>query len=136
MATLPQLPSTSVQQVFLPDPPGVPEDQQGWVKMDVSPINVRDFIFTESSGATSASVVGKEFSLNMLAERIKEWNYTDEGSQEVLPITPDNVMRLGQQNILFLYTQYQKTPVSGLSTAEKKTSSSTSTDSVTAPAAQ
>jgi hypothetical protein len=122
MPTLPSLPAPNIKQIYIPatatdaDGNAVPQEDQGWVKMDCSPVNVQDYIFTPDS----TDKRNKEYTANILTERIKEWNFEENGA--VLPIDQTNVVRLFQLPGTFSYllSQIEDAPTTGLSTAEKK----------------
>lgn len=116
MPILPTLPANDVQQFSIPyDEKGNPiaEDQQGHVKMDVSEYNVQDSL-TAELGDTLGRV-----SLRIVASRIKEWDFTEANSQAI-PITYDNVMRLGMSNLDFLARQIRQSSQEPMGTEEKK----------------
>lgn len=111
-----------VKQMYLPQPKAqdgnpLPQDQQAWVKMDFRAVDGSDITqgisnFVDPFGA-------------FLVRRIVEWNFVDETGQ-TLPITYENVMRIGKENIAYLASQ-PLTTVAALDDEQKKTSISTST---------
>jgi hypothetical protein len=108
----------SVKQFTLPKPDKdasgnpLPDETRAWVKMDMRPVDGADITqgisnYVDPFGA-------------FLVRRIREWNFTDEHG-ETLPITYENVLRIGKDNIAFLAGQPIET-VGELSDEQKKTS--------------
>jgi hypothetical protein len=111
----------------------VPEDQQGWVVMEVGPMISGDMVGFDPE--TTSDSIAITFAL--LANRIKEWNYgyTDpEGKEHMLPITIENVKKLDYRDYTYLMQEVTgDTPeTSGkLTEAQKKTLSNVSSPVVT-----
>lgn len=122
---MPVLPSAAahVKQFYLPstatDANGnaVPQDQQAWVKMDVSPLNTGDLLMFNQTDAEQGLSV-KLFA-EFLVNRIKEWNYTEADGSPV-PITFETVCRLDQKDFAYLSQQQFDTSGEPLSAAQKK----------------
>lgn len=107
------LPDPIVKQFYLPSTAKLPEDQQAWVKMDVSPMNVRDHLLVQIGDTPSA------VSIRILAARIRDWNVL-EVDQTPLPINTDSILRLGQANLNYLAAQIPTEATSTLDLDQKK----------------
>lgn len=100
---MPQLKQATndIKQFMLPSTSSLPEADQAWVKMDVGQLlggDVMDMLDGEKTGAGTLSC-------NMLASRIKEWNYTKpDGTPE--DITAESVRRLDVQDLTYLLNQF------------------------------
>jgi hypothetical protein len=107
MPSLPSpIPESVIKQFYLPDPAtkdvngeqvSIPQEEQGWVKMDISPINTQDYLTLDANNSVEKNGV------SIFVERIKEWNYDNNG--QVLPIEERNVLGLGAINIQYLSSQ-------------------------------
>lgn len=112
----------NVKQLYLPQPKAedgspLPLEDQAWVKMDLRPTDGADITqgisnFIDPFGG-------------FLARRIVEWNFVDDQGGP-LPITYENVLRIGSENIGYLARQ-PLASVMALSDDQKKTSTSIST---------
>lgn len=115
--------SPNVKQFYLPKPDKdengqlLPVDKQAWVKMDVQGMTGAD--------STRLTGVGQDWYGHWLSNRILEWNFVDESGIPI-PITYENVVRLGGANIAYL-RQVKLDVVHPLSDDQKKTSTPTST---------
>lgn len=107
------IPSTKVDQDGNP----VPEDQWGWVVMDVSPYVTRDISNIERLDTEVKA------GIDMLCSRIKEWNFTD-ADDTPLKITKENIELLEMGDFNYLQSQIEKGK--RLTDDEKKASTSTS----------
>ena len=114
MPILPSLPPSNIKRLFLPTTATLPEADQAWVDMEVNPANVKDWLQTDPSGN-----LGK-LSINILTDRIKNWNYTEEDGTAV-PITADTIIRMGNTNLTFLAQQIETSSSTTLTAEEKKT---------------
>lgn len=113
MPVLPSLPEPVIKQFYLPSTSSLPQEEQGWVKMDVSPMNVQDRLSAEA-GETPVQA-----SIRILATRIREWNFT-EADGSAAAITPVSVLRLGDANLNYLAAQISVESDTALSAAQKK----------------
>jgi hypothetical protein len=100
------IPEPVIKQFYLPDPATkevdgqqvpIPQEEQGWVKMDVSPINTQDMLLLEATKTSGQN------GLSVFVERIKAWNY--EANGQVLPITIQTLLGLGIVNLTYLSSQ-------------------------------
>ncbi|HVB24128.1 MAG TPA: hypothetical protein VNG51_19475 [Ktedonobacteraceae bacterium] len=92
----------------------IPQEEQGWVKMDVSPMNVQDSLVIEASDTTLMRA-----GTRIVAERIKEWNFTD-AAGNVAPVNFQTVLQLGKTNIDYLSGQIAIPESQVLSDYQKK----------------
>jgi len=124
MPLLPDPVSTpNVKQFYLPKPDkdengnALPVEKQAWVKMDMRPMSGMDI--TKGMINTDDPVGG------IIAKRILEWNFIDEQGRPV-PITYENFMRIGRENIAYLLAQ-PLDELAPLTDDQKKTSTPTVT---------
>jgi hypothetical protein len=116
MPQLPEPPSiANVQKLFLPVPETDNIEDKAWVEMDLQPINGKDL--------TASSGVREDAYGHWLTRRISNWNFADVNGQ-TLPITYENVTRLGATNITYL-TQQPLESIAPLTDDQKKTSENT-----------
>lgn len=123
---MPVLLTEKLKKFFLPSYTELDEDQQGYVVFDVSPKKAGD-IEEVNTGFTSAQIM-----MVAVASRIREWNMTGEDGK-VLDVNLETVKLLKMEDFDFLYDIIQNEldePKEGLTSVEKKTSPSTSPDSV------
>jgi hypothetical protein len=113
MPVLPTLPQSNVKQIYLPSTSKLPIEEQAWVKMEVNTANVKDWLQTDPSGN-----LGK-LTINILTDRIKEWNYTEVNGTPV-PINAETVVRMGIENLTYLANQIESQKYTDLSVDEKK----------------
>lgn len=120
---MPQVNLKEPEQIILPSTKDLPEDQQAWVVMDVSPRRAGDLALVDRS------MTDGEVGLAVIAGRIKEWNYTD-ANGKVFPITTETVGDIiGQDDFQYLATRMGSSE-GGLTEDEKKDLSSTSPTNV------
>jgi len=115
MPVLASLPQPDIKQFFLPSTASLPEADQAWVKMDVSPLNAQDFLVME--GGESAVKIG----MRVFAERIKEWNFT-EADGTTVPIAYENILRLDQGDLKYLSSQMPSMSANAQLNADQKKS--------------
>ena len=124
MPVLPSLPEAVIKQFFLPVPNTKEVDGQqvamaqddpdrGWVKLDVSPMNVQDRLSAE------AGEKPMQASIRVLTQRIHEWNFTETDGTPVA-ITPVSVLRLGDENLNYLASKIPQESSQTLTTGQKK----------------
>lgn len=113
------LPSTATDKDGNP----VPQLEQDWVSMDISPLKTRDIVNIQQ-GLSEI-----EIAVNMLVGRIREWSYTDDTGAAV-PITFDTVTNLNINDFNHLAEKIPR-PEASLADDEKKSSPSTSPQSET-----
>ena len=107
------------EQIYLPSTKDEPNtEDRAWVVMDVSPVKTGDVAIYDDGMKRG------EYQVMVVANRIKEWNYTD-ASGEPVPINFDTVTQLDTDDFKYLQTLIESEPAT-LSTDEKKSSSDTS----------
>lgn len=112
----------NIKTFYLPKPDkdengqDLPQDKRAWVKMDMQPTTGGDI-------TSSLTNVDDPFGM-FLVRRIVEWNFIEHDGTPT-PITYQNVLRMGKENIIFLAQQPIGT-VEPLDDEQKKTSTSTS----------
>lgn len=114
MPQLKQL-ETKPQKFVLPSTAELPEADQAWVVLDVSPILTGDMIGMENIGGQI------EISLSVLLNKITDWNYT-EADGTTTPITLDNLKRLDVGDYMYLTAQLNGGKVPSSLTQEQKKS--------------
>lgn len=120
---MPQLRSHNAnkKQVILPSTKDLPPEDQAWVVVDVSPATAADTLdITEGMGSMRILIT-------LLANRIVEWNYTDENGVAI-PITFDSVCRFDIEDLKYLANMLPNEgddDSRGLTEEQKKTSSDT-----------
>jgi hypothetical protein len=112
-----------LEKIYLPSSKdALTEEDRAWVVMDVSPQKAADLYSLEQDMSSG------QIYLEMVANRIKEWNCTDQ-TGEPLPVTVDNVGLIGMEDFKFLQDRIPEGQ--SLNSEEKKTSSDTSPPSET-----
>lgn len=119
---MPTLQEERLERVDLPAIPGAPESDGAWVVIDTSALRAGDTSLLDNG------ITGGQYSLGMLSNRIKEWNFTD-AAGAVLPITYENVYKLHVDHYELLASKINN-PSGELSVDEKKDSSPTSARSI------
>jgi hypothetical protein len=119
---MPKLGQTNIQQVFLPSTAqSTDEADKAWVKVNTQ-IRIADI---EQIEDYDRQIDQSAYALSKL---IVEWNLTALDSDEIAPITPENVKQLSTQDFNFL-SEWLKGKVEdqsqGVATPLKETSSST-----------
>lgn len=106
--------TNGVERLYLPSTKDLgPENPEcAWVDMVTGPLTAGDILGIDPKNDDVSN------SLQMLANRIKDWNYTDAGGAK-LPVTFDNVKHLDMGDFSFLAEQLPQN-IEGLETAEKK----------------
>lgn len=111
---MPQLTrKVEVKQFYLPSTMGLPDEEQAWVKMDISPMKGEDLVIGEEMSSKI------EASAQILSERITEWNFTDETNNKI-DISLESCKLLDLQDFIYLQKQI-KGKMMDLTTAQKKT---------------
>ena len=94
-----------IEHVFLPSFKSLPESEQAWVDIDVSPMTGADMDVYDEDDTTGNKVISLTFRL--LAERIKKWNFTTKdasGADVPTPITSESVRHLNINDFGYLNT--------------------------------
>ena len=104
---------SKVERFYLPSTENAPEADKAFVDMEVGKLTTGDIVNVDPK---SAEV---EIGVNMLASRIKGWNFTDvEGNP--LPVTTEAVKLLDVEDFGFLAGKLSQ-DFKGLDPTEKKT---------------
>ena len=114
MPVLAPLPQANVRKFYMPSTAELPQEEQGWVDLDISPINAQDFLEMDVSDGTKV-----RGSVNVLIDRIKDWNFT-EADGSPAKINSEGVTRLGMENINYLLAQLPAPEGSKLTAVQKK----------------
>lgn len=105
-----------ILKLVLPSTKDLPEADQAWVELDVSYIKTNEIV---GAGASTA----QELAYDIVASRIKSWNYTDEAGAP-LAVSTDNVGAMDAGDYKFIESEIGKdrnaTPITD---DQKKTSS-------------
>lgn len=96
--------TSKINRYHLPSTASLPETEQAWVSMDIGEMlggDVMDLMDGDKSGAGTLSCA-------LLATRIKEWNFTEDGTPNtpVVPITADNVRGMQVEDLTYLLSQF------------------------------
>ena len=102
-----------VERIYLPSTKDLPEEEQAFVDMDIRPVQTADI---EDVDPELSQI---SISVEMLTERTKGWNYTDEAGNP-LPVSIETVKLLDVNDFIHLGDLINKGSKKGLSTAEKK----------------
>lgn len=103
-----------IDRIYLPSTEHLPEEQKAFVDMDTRPVQTADI---EDVDPELSQI---SISVEMLAERIKGWNFTDESGND-LPVTVENIKLLEVSDFVHLGDIINKSSQKReLSTAEKK----------------
>lgn len=120
-----QITQEKLEKIYLPSTEKDPvEENRGWVVMDVSPLLAGDADAVESGTKSGAAATRQ-----MLAKRIKEWNYTQADGTPI-DITAENLRFFNMEDFGFLQEKIEKGQ-EALTDEEKKESSSTSLPNAT-----
>lgn len=95
---MPQLPSlsTKIKRFVLPSTSTLPEVDQAWIDLDISNLKTRDILLIRSMEEHALVLQA-----DILAGRIKDWNYTEADGSTVI-INIDSVSRLDTEDFGFL----------------------------------
>lgn len=116
---MPVLPQNQalIKQFYLPSYASLPQEQQGWVKLDVGPALAGETLLYDDTDSADMRFI------KLLSFRIKEWNMTEDNGTAI-PVNVEGVKRLLKPDYLYLVEQIvlatQQQPVGELATAEKK----------------
>jgi hypothetical protein len=100
---MPVLPSKSslIKQLYLPSTSSLPQDQQAWIKIDLSPLGTEDLLLFDELGEGDKKM---HAFMEWLTLRIKEWNFTEEDGSPV-PISFDTICRLPREDFEYIAQQ-------------------------------
>lgn len=107
---------------YMPSTADLPKDQQKWVIYDNSPVRPMDSFEVTDYDNPSVRLC------KILLSRIQDWNYTDENGEKS-PLTWQKVGEIPQEDYKYISEIVLVKIDTGLSTGEKKSSSSTGTPS-------
>lgn len=108
-------PASHIKQFYLPSTASLPQDQQDWVKIDVSPESVADWQVITDSDQNYAVRQSR-----IVVRRLVEWSFTDEQGNPA-PITFENFWALPAADRLYLLTlKFDQPAGQPLSAEEKK----------------
>lgn len=102
-----------IERLYLPSTEKLPEEEKAFVDMDVRPVQTGDI---EDVNPELSQI---SISIEMLTERIKGWNFTDEAGAAV-PVSIETVKLLDVEDFIFLGEIINKSGKKGLTPAEKK----------------
>ena len=111
-----------VKRLVLPSTKHLPEEEQAWIEMDVSPRKAGDYLFANSP-------IAGEITFAIILSRIKDWNYTELNGDPV-PVTIDAIKLLDAEDFRFLQDQIIADEDRRMSAEEKKDLSDTSSSHV------
>lgn len=106
--------SPYIKKFYLPSTAKLPQEQQAWVSMDISPDTVGDLMAWSDE---DSNTVARQ--MRILTRRIKEWNFVDQSGAPV-PITFESVCHIPTIDLRYLREiPYERGP-GDLSLEDKK----------------
>lgn len=107
-------PKPDVKRFYLPSTKALPQEEQAYVDLDASPIITGDLLDMDDKGGAV------KMGADLLASRIKAWNFTEEDGTTPVAISVDAVCRMELSDFSYLSDQIDSKGLEGLTKSQKK----------------